>query len=284
MKILFLLILKLFLSCTSNPFWNDPETEQLTLSGTIFSENNTMGTPISVWLETFDRYTTTDENGDFSLIIQNTQSTDGSVSGSLKVYFFIYNYQLDSAEVNFTNGRLSIDQTDFSADGELIKPIELKKILSGEVELELLENDFYDQDTLEIVFDVDIHTAIDIDLYKFIWVEDNFHSGLIFYDATNDTAIMYRFSGYDDYGNIVNDQLRKLSFDMNEESQWQYLIQTDQLFLPSGEYRIVPYFLIDHSFIPQGMIDHMGGEQIFSFSNEYLTIPMDIMTKVVTIN
>ncbi|GIS54639.1 hypothetical protein Ct9H90mP29_16810 [bacterium] len=30
----------------------------------------------------------------------------------------------------------------------------------------------------EKVFDVDIHTAIDIDLYKFIWVEDNFHSGL----------------------------------------------------------------------------------------------------------
>ena len=284
MKIVFLLILKLFLSCTSNPFWNDPETEQLTLSGTIFSENNTMGTPISVWLETFDRYTTTDENGDFSLIIQNTQSTDGSVSGSLKVYFFIYNYQLDSAEVNFTNGRLSIDQTDFSANGELIKPIELKKILSGEVELELLENDFYDQDTLEIVFDVDIHAAIDIDLYKFIWVEHNFHSGLIFYDVTKDTAILYRFSGYDDYGNIVSDQLRKLSFDMNAESQWQYLIQTEQLFLPSGEYRIVPYFLIDHSFIPQEMIDHMGGEQIFSFSNEYLTIPMDIMTKVVTIN
>ncbi|GIS54640.1 hypothetical protein Ct9H90mP29_16820 [bacterium] len=48
---------------------------------------------------------------------------------------------------------------------------------------------------------------------------------------------MYRFSGYDDFGNIVSDQLRKLSFDMNEESQWQYLIQTDQLFLPSGEYR-----------------------------------------------
>ena len=95
---------------------------------------------------------------------------------------------------------------------------------------------------------------------------------------------MYRFSGYDDYGNIVSDQLRKLSFDMNEESQWQYLIQTDQLFLPPGEYRIVPYFLIDHSFIPQEMIDNMGGEQIFYFSNEYLTIPMDIMTKVVTIN
>ena len=79
MKILFLFILKLFLSCTSNPFWNDPETEQLTLSGTIFSENNTMGTPISVWLETFDRYTTTDENGNFSTIgIESPDQNHGS--------------------------------------------------------------------------------------------------------------------------------------------------------------------------------------------------------------
>ena len=38
---------------------------------------------------------------------------------------------------------------------------------------------------------------------------------------------MYRSIGYDDYGNIVNDQLRKLGFDKNEDSQWQYLIQTD---------------------------------------------------------
>lgn len=95
---------------------------------------------------------------------------------------------------------------------------------------------------------------------------------------------MYRSIGYDDYGNIVNDQLRKLSFDKNEDSQWQYLIQTDQLFLFSGEYRIIPYFLIDHSFITQEAVNHMGGEQIFSFLNEYLTIPMDIITKVVTIN
>jgi len=284
MRILSLFILNLFLSCTSNPFWSDPETAQLVLSGTISSENNNMDTPISVWLETFDHYTTTDQNGNFSLIIQNTQSTNGSISGPLKVYFFIYNYQLDSAIVNFTNGRLSINQTDFSIDGELVKPIQLKKILSGEIELDLLENGFYDQDTLEIVFDVDIHTAIDIDLYKFIWVEENFNSGLLFHDANNDTAILYRFSGYDDYGNIINDQLRKVSFEMNEESRWRYLIKTDQLDLPLGEYRIVPYFLIDHGFIPQGMISHMGGEQIFSFSNEYLTIPIDIITAAVVID
>ena len=78
--------------------------------------------------------------------------------------------------------------------------------------------------------------------------KENFHSGLLFHDANNDTAILYRFSGYDDYGNIINDQLRKVSFEMNEESRWRYLIKTDQLDLPLGEYRIVPYFLIDHDF------------------------------------
>ena len=278
MRILFLFILKLSLSCTSNPFWDDPGTVELILSGNISTVNNNMDVPVSVYLETFDIYTTTDQNGDFSISIQNTQSTDGSVSGSLKIYFFIYNYQLDSAVVNFVNGRLSNIQNDFSVNGELVKSIQLEKILSGQLRLELLENEFFDQDTLEVVFDVDIHTKIDIDLYKFILIEDtlDFHSGLIFYNVNDDSTILYRFSGYDGYGNIINDQLRKLSFEENEQTQWKYLIQTDQIYLPSGEYRIVPYFVIDHDFIPQGMINKMGGEQIFSFSNEYLMVPVDI--------
>ena len=104
----------------------------------------------------------------------------------------------------------------------------------------------------------------------------DFHSGLIFHNLNNNTTILYRFSGYDDSGNIVNDQLRKLSFEENEQTQWQYLIQTDQLYLSTGQYKIVPYFIIKHDFIPQGIIDKMGGDQIFSFSNEYLMVPIDI--------
>ena len=285
MRILFLFILKLLLSCTSNPFWDDPGTVELVLSGNVSTENNNMDVPISVYLETFDIYTRTDQDGDFSITIQNTQSTDGSVSGSLKIYFFIYNYQLDSAVVNFVNGRLSNNQSDFSTDGELVKPIQLKKILSGELNFEFLENGFFDKETLAVVFDVDIHTEVDIDIYKYIWVEDtlDFYSGLIFNNLNNDTTILYRFSGYDDSGNIVNDQLKKLSFEENEQTQWQYLIQTDQLYLSTGQYKIVPYFFIKHDFIPQGMIDKMGGDQIFSFSNEYLMVPIDITPLLVFI-
>ena len=150
--------------------------------------------------------------------------------------------------------------------------------MSGELNFEFLENGFFDKETLAVVFDVDTHTRVDIDLYKYIWTEDtlDFYSGLIFHNLNNDTTILYRFSGYDIYGNIVNDQLRKLSFEENEQTQWQYLIQTDQVYLSTGQYKIVPYFFIKHDFIPQGMIDKMGGDQIFSFSNEYLMVPIDI--------
>ena len=122
--------------------------------------------------------------------------------------------------------------------------------MSGELNFEFLENGFFDNETLAIVFDVDIHTNVDIDVYKYIWVEDtlDFYSGLIFYNLNNDTIILYRFSGYDIYGNIVNDQLRKLSFEENEQAQWQYLIQTNQLYLSTGQSKIVPYFFIKHDF------------------------------------
>lgn len=60
MRILFLFILKLILSCTSNPFWDDHGAVELVLSGNISTENNNMNVPISVYLETFDIYTRTD--------------------------------------------------------------------------------------------------------------------------------------------------------------------------------------------------------------------------------
>ena len=268
-----------FISCTSNPFWNDPGTVELILSGTVTTENNHMGTPVFVWSKIFDSYTKTDQDGKFSVLIKNNQTPHGSISGSIKIYFFIYNYEMDSAIVNFTNGRLSKNQADFSLNGELIKHIHLTKILSGELEPQILENKFYDQNIIRLFFNIDIHQSVNIDLYKYIWDEDtlDFHSGLIFQNIENDSLVFYRYSAYDDYGNIINDQLIHLSFEVNEHTEWEYFINTNQLTLLPGEYKILPYFIISHNFIPLGMINAMGGDQVFSFSNKYLNMPIDII-------
>ncbi len=275
-KLLFLLIF--VLHCTSNPFWDDPSTDGLYLSGTILTENNSIDTPVSVWLETFESYTTTDQDGNFSIEISNTQSTLSSISGPIKIYFFIYNYQLDSAIINLTNGRISNTQTDFSINGVLVKTIELKKIMSGSLALEPFEGKFYDRDSVQIVFNVEIYNSVNIDLYKYGTNHTyNVHSGLIFHDIESDTAIFYRYSGYDAYGNLMDDRLIHLNYEMNENIQWKYVVKTNQINLVAGEYQIIPYFIINHDFIPLELINAMDGDS-FSFSNNYLNIPIDIVT------
>ena len=80
-----ILIFGFFISCTSNPFWNDPGTVELILSGTVTTENNHMGTPVFVWSKIFDSYTKTDQDGKFSVLIKNNQTPHGSISGSIKI-------------------------------------------------------------------------------------------------------------------------------------------------------------------------------------------------------
>ena len=171
-RLSFIFFLFIIMSCTSNPFWHDPTKNELILKGIVTAENKHTDVPISIWMESFDQYTITDSDGNFSIPINNSQSGTGHISGPVKIYFFIYNYDLDSATVFFTNGELSKDQTDFSTNGDLIKRVELTKILSGEMEFQLLENRFYDQDTVLLTFDGGIHSTVSIDLYKYIWKDE----------------------------------------------------------------------------------------------------------------
>ena len=67
-KIIVFLLISLF-SCTSNPFWDDSGTIEVKITGKVLTENNQTNVPVSVWLETFDLYTTTDSVGYFSFSI-----------------------------------------------------------------------------------------------------------------------------------------------------------------------------------------------------------------------
>ena len=188
--------------------------------------------------------------------------------------------------INFTSGRFSKDQTDFSTDGELLKPINMEKIMSGNLELELIDNQFSSQEFIHLNFTTYFFNSINIELYKYIWNPDtlNFHSGLFFRNIVNDSITKYRFSGIDNYGNTINDQLMQLSYNNNDQSEWVYLVNTSQLILPLGTYEIYPYFKINHNFLPSGLIKLLGGDEVLSFSNEYLRLPIDIMTDFLIIN
>ena len=257
------------------------------ITGNVLTENNQTNVPVSVWLETFDLYTTTDSVGDFSFSITNSQTPNGSMNGPVNLYFFIHNYELDSATVYFTNGNFSKEQTDFSEDGELLNPVEMKKILSGDVLLHFNNNSIQNLDTLRVSVNLETHTAVSIDTYKYILQEDgsDFHSGLFFRPLPdNETVSIYRFSGTDQFGNSVEDQLRNLTYDANESITWTYYLLSDSLNLSSGDYEVLPYLLIRHDQIPIGLTEAHGGDSALTLSTYFLDLPIDILPDTLQIN
>jgi len=285
-KTIVFLLISLF-SCTSNPFWDNSGTIEMKITGKVITENNQTNVPVSVWLETFDLYTTTDSVGYFSISINNSQTSYGSMNGPVNLYLYIHNYELDSVTVYFTNGMFSKEQTDFSEDGELLNPVEMKKILSGEVILHFNKNSIQTRDTLRVSFNLETHSVVSIDTYKYILQEDgsDFHSGLFFRSLTdNETVTIYRFSGTNQFGNSVDDQLRNLAYEKDESITWTYYLLSDSLNLSSGDYEVLPYLLIRHDQIPIGLIDAHGGDSVLTLSAYFLDLPFDILPDTLQIN
>ena len=282
-----ILLLISFFSCTSNPFWEDSPTIEMKITGEVLTENNQTNVPVSVWLETFDLYTTTDSVGYFSFSITNSQTPTGSMNGPVNLYFFIHNYELDSVTAYFTNGMFSKEQTNFSEDGELLNPVEMKKILSGDVILHFNKNSIQTRDTLRVSFNLETHSAVSIDTYKYILQEDgsDFHSGLFFRSLTdNETITIYRFNGTDQSGNSVEDKLRNLTYVENESITWTYYLLSDSLNLSSGDYEVLPYLLVRQDQIPNGLIEALGGDSAFTLSAYFLDLPLDILPDTLQIN
>ena len=280
-------LLLLLSSCTSNPFWDDSGTIEMKITGKVMTENNQTNVPVSVWLETFDLYTTTDSVGYFSISINNSQTSYGSMNGPVNLYLYIHNYELDSVTVYFTNGMFSKEQTDFSEDGGLLNQVEMKKILSGEVILHFNKNSIQTRDTLRVSFNLETHSVVSIDTYKYIlqWDGSDFHSGLFFRSLTdNETVTIYRFSGIDQFGINVENQLRNLTYEENESITWTYYLVSDSLNLSSGDYEVLPYLLIRHDQIPIGLIEAHGGDSALTLSTYFLDLPLDIIPDTLQIN
>ena len=110
-------------SCTSNPFWEDPNSIERTLKGTVSILNANYSHPILLWDNYSEEITKTDNAGNFLLNLSSVYSQTNLGSGELKLYFFALNYDLDSASVYLVEGLFSDNQPDFDREGNLIKKI-----------------------------------------------------------------------------------------------------------------------------------------------------------------
>lgn len=255
-------------SCTSNPFWEDPNSIERTLKGTVSILNANYSHPILLWDNYSEEITKTDNAGNFLLNLSSVYSQTNLGSGELKLYFFALNYDLDSASVYLVEGLFSDNQPDFDREGNLMKKILLRKKVDGEI---IFNNELLSEDTLKLKFVFEIFEPLI--MKSFVYIDPNLEcdSGLYFYNLDTEEIIMYNHSNISDEGILIQDQLKYTDYEVDDDHIWNYIVPMDKINLDTGRYIIKPYFLILGNY-PENTSDFYS----LKFDKNYLNIPSDI--------
>ena len=262
-------------SCTSNPFWEDKETNEPSISGNVTAEENELNIPIFVWVKELNVFTYTQVDGDFVIPLYSSESTNNTFSGICNVYFFIHNYEIDSATFRLASGRFSQTQNDFTGEGELLKTINLKNMITGFVELSFGVNQLNSEDTVHLAFNFNTKSDIQIQTYKYIYGHSENHSGIIFRSMTSGTSFFHRYSSINEIGQVINDQIITLDYINNQNVLWKYFMQTSSLDFSENSYEVYPVFFIVHDY-PEGMAEILGIDSIQFKPEYYFQIPSTI--------
>lgn len=272
----YLLVLFIELSCTENPFWSDPPTTVMKLTGIVNTDNNITNAPAYIWLEGLDIDTVTNDNNEFIIELNNTQTSNGNINGPLKTYFYLHNYRIDHATIYFTDGHFSDSQTDFSTDGELLEPVLLEKLVSAETSLPPIFNTSFEE-TLTVKLDLDVHnSATWLIGYKSVLSQNMYlPSGVIFRSILYPQVIHIN--------RLYHDSIVPLEYDPGSAITWTYEIDSDSLHTLSGDYEVFPFFLVNQDHVPDDLLYSLGIDDIFTINSEYLQLPMDMTPGTLTV-
>ena len=277
-KIYYTYLLALFieLSCTENPFWSDPPTTVMKLTGIVNTDNNITNAPAYVWLEGLDIDTVTNDNNEFIIELNSTQTPNGNINGPLRTYFYLHNYRIDHATIYFTDGHFSDSQTDFSTDGELLEPVLLEKLVSAETSLPPIFNTSFEE-TLTVKLDLDVHnSATWLIGYKRVLSQNMYlPSGVIFRSILYPQVIHIN--------RLYHDSIVPLEYDPGSAITWTYEIDSDSLDTLSGDYEVFPFFLVNQDHVPDDLLYSLGIDDIFTINSEYLQLPMDMTPGTLTV-
>ena len=246
------------------------------LTGIVNTDNNITNAPAYVWLEGLDIDTVTNDNNEFIIELNSTQTPNGNINGPLKTYFYLHNYRIDHATIYFTDGHFSDSQTDFSTDGELLEPVLLEKLVSAETSLPPIFNTSFEE-TLKVKLDLDVHnSATWLIGYKRVLSQNMYlPSGVIFRSILYPQVIHIN--------RLYHDSIVPLEYDPGSAITWTYEIDSDSLDTLSGDYEVFPFFLVNQDHVPDDLLYSLGIDDIFTINSEYLQLPMDMTPGTLTV-
>lgn len=260
-----ILIIALFISCTTNPFSKDEKAANNTLlvKGKLLLSDSIVPDSIYVWLEEFDLGTFTDTNGEFKLSLPPAQEQPGGgVTGVYNLYFYVANYEIQFVEVTVNEGMFLYDYGPIDKDGSLRSTILLQKLLNikTEVSPHHIPADFHGYIYVSLTMN-SIKTPTKISA---IIDPNDIVSGVFIRNLTKKSEFTSQY-----FMTSAHIETRYVPTVPSISTSY-YRYNTCEF--PKGEYEIIPFIWVEQNNVPSEMIDDFTSDP-GSMSLEYLNIP-----------
>ena len=261
--------LGLFFQCTTSPFGEDISSEPRSIRGRVDLLDNPDDGNVYVWLEGFKIGTRTDEEGFFLLEIPKelTETSHSSLNGIFKLYFYVANYVIKTVDVVVRNGLFVYEEAGLGREGSLLGLITLEKILSimtiveprwahgtydGPIDVQVTLQAV--RDSITVIYPKSIGGLLGAIILR------HRTTNQIFFDIPDPSAST---RAYDVIGQ--EPKSRRMVFQLNGSN-------FRELFLPVGNYEVIPYFLVEQGSLPQELLGTLGGN-VEQIGANFLLIP-----------
>jgi len=301
---IFMMLMFILLSCTSNPFWQNDEVKEKSLTGTvILSDSNDSYDSIYVWLEEFNLGTYTDDEGKFKIVIPpaEAQNDGGGFNGDYQLYFWLSNYEIQSVTISFSNGEFSSIQDNINKNGKLSNIINLQKLLS--IKTDVVENGityktFGHNDTINVIVELTSNTNYTFLIHTYLQplhypYRGEIQTGLILEslsDPLNKTVILRQddcdvvgmkikqFAQYQlkyEYEILSTNHIRQIVSNIN--------IHYNSFDISSGDYKVYPYISFPTDEVPDELINSIH-DDLLHIKKGYYKIPIKREDAIITID
>ena len=272
-------LLIIMVGCTHNPFDSSekvsPKGNKIT--GQVELSDRVSPDGVYIWLEKLNIGTWTDADGKFELIIPPPISQHGGgVSGDLTLYFYVANYELETALVAFFNGKVLYSHGDVNDRGEIRTKIILTKILDIKINVDPAE--FPQQPILDSL------TNIESELIR-VQLTLRTISGSTQIRCSQDelgplaVVFLQRVDPDEDFAEMIKIKgpatiiiLAKRSIGIVPQ-QWEASFWLEVGHLARGNYKIIPYFAVIQESVPDELFESLGENVTLPILN-YLNLPM----------
>lgn len=219
---------------------------------------------VYVWLEGFNLGTRSDKIGRFTLTIP---AGSGSITGVLKLYFYVANYNIETINVVVRDGLVIYGEGDVGPDGSLFEDITLAKLLN----IHTIVAPWYTKYNFDHPIDVLVTLQAIADPVTVVYPKSigGLLGGILFRQLDSDNVYIdvpdEGAKTFDVDVITMQPKSRRMIFKL---SGWG----NRDLYLPAGMYEVIPYLLIQHDNLPQELLETMG-QDVEKIGPDFLKIP-----------